>query len=161
MRYYLIKATEKYVRLDKFYKCLHIWTQLSLRRHPTMYVVNLLLPSCYLISVDLFSFLLPPSEVDRSLFKMTLILGYTVFLLIMNGLLPVTGNGIPLISKFTMINIFCGSLTQMLTGCLFWSIRICNSIGGQERATCVKGDEENALFSWKIHFGKYAPHNFF
>uniref|UniRef100_A0A8C5EB42 Neurotransmitter-gated ion-channel transmembrane domain-containing protein n=1 Tax=Gouania willdenowi TaxID=441366 RepID=A0A8C5EB42_GOUWI len=39
-------------------------------------------------------------SVDRSLFKMTLILGYTVFLLMMNDLLPVTGNTIPLINVF-------------------------------------------------------------
>uniref|UniRef100_A0A3B5L216 Uncharacterized protein n=1 Tax=Xiphophorus couchianus TaxID=32473 RepID=A0A3B5L216_9TELE len=72
---------------------------IRVRRRATMYVVNLLLPSCFLITVDLFSFLLPAESTDRSSFKMTLILGYTVFLLIMNNLLPVTGNTIPLISE--------------------------------------------------------------
>ncbi|TRZ00011.1 hypothetical protein DNTS_022351, partial [Danionella cerebrum] len=71
-----------------------------LRRRATLYVVNLLIPSCFLITVDLFSFLLPPKSVDRSAFKMTLILGYTVFLLLMNDLLPVTGNTLPLINVF-------------------------------------------------------------
>ncbi|XP_059425960.1 5-hydroxytryptamine receptor 3A-like [Carassius carassius] len=71
-----------------------------LRRRATMYVVNLLIPSCFLIALDLFSFLLPPQNVDRSAFKMTLILGYTVFLLLMNDLLPVTGNTLPLINVF-------------------------------------------------------------
>ncbi|XP_032428180.1 5-hydroxytryptamine receptor 3C-like [Xiphophorus hellerii] len=73
---------------------------IRVRRRATMYVVNLLLPSCFLITVDLFSFLLPAESTDRSSFKMTLILGYTVFLLIMNNLLPVTGNTIPLINVF-------------------------------------------------------------
>lgn len=73
--------------------------QLILRRRPTLYVVNLLVPSCFLVTVDLVSFLLPPQSVDRSSFKMTLILGYTVFLLIMNDLLPITGDRTPLISK--------------------------------------------------------------
>uniref|UniRef100_A0A8C1JUV7 Neurotransmitter-gated ion-channel transmembrane domain-containing protein n=1 Tax=Cyprinus carpio TaxID=7962 RepID=A0A8C1JUV7_CYPCA len=96
-----------------------------LRRRATLYVVNLLIPSCFLITVDLFSFLLPPQNVDRSAFKMTLILGYTVFLLLMNDLLPVTGNTLPLINAFfslclalmvaslletiLIINIQCGS----------------------------------------------------
>uniref|UniRef100_A0A3B3ZLK9 5-hydroxytryptamine (serotonin) receptor 3A n=1 Tax=Periophthalmus magnuspinnatus TaxID=409849 RepID=A0A3B3ZLK9_9GOBI len=71
-----------------------------MRRRATLYVVNLIIPSCFLITVDLFSFLLPPQSVDRSSFKMTLILGYTVFLLIMNDLLPITGNTIPLINVF-------------------------------------------------------------
>ncbi|CAK6958168.1 -hydroxytryptamine receptor 3A-like [Scomber scombrus] len=76
-----------------------------LRRRPTLYVVNLLIPSCFLITVDLFSFMLPPQSVDRSSFKMTLILGYTVFLLIMNDLLPVTGETTPLINVFFSISL--------------------------------------------------------
>ncbi|CAL8393568.1 unnamed protein product [Boreogadus saida] len=74
--------------------------QIKIKRSSTLYVVNLLIPSCFLITVDLFSFLLPPQSVDRSAFKMTLILGYTVFLLLMNDLLPVTGHTIPLINVF-------------------------------------------------------------
>uniref|UniRef100_A0A3B4TN40 5-hydroxytryptamine receptor 3A-like n=1 Tax=Seriola dumerili TaxID=41447 RepID=A0A3B4TN40_SERDU len=77
--------------------------QIRVRRRATLYVVNLLIPSCFLITVDMFSFLLPPQSVDRSSFKMTLILGYTVFLLIMNDLLPITGNTIPLINVFFSI----------------------------------------------------------
>ncbi|XP_041647737.1 5-hydroxytryptamine receptor 3A-like [Cheilinus undulatus] len=69
-----------------------------LRRRPILYVVNLLIPSSFLITVDVFSFFLPPHSVDRGAFKMTLILGYTVFLLIMNDLLPVTGETTPLIN---------------------------------------------------------------
>ncbi|XP_008289923.1 5-hydroxytryptamine receptor 3A-like [Stegastes partitus] len=86
---------------------------LILRRRPILYVVNLLIPSCFLITVDLFSFLLPPQSVDRSSFKMTLILGYTVFLLIMNDLLPATGESTPLISVF-----FSLSLALMVTSLL-------------------------------------------
>ncbi|KAM7387949.1 hypothetical protein PAMP_024153 [Pampus punctatissimus] len=76
-----------------------------LKRRAILYVVNLLIPSCFLITVDLFSFLLPPHSVDRSSFKMTLILGYTVFLLIMNDLLPVTGETTPLINVFFSISL--------------------------------------------------------
>uniref|UniRef100_A0A8C5AGC6 5-hydroxytryptamine receptor 3A n=1 Tax=Gadus morhua TaxID=8049 RepID=A0A8C5AGC6_GADMO len=75
-------------------------TDFIFQRSSALYVVNLLIPSCFLITVDLFSFLLPPQSVDRSAFKMTLILGYTVFLLLMNDLLPVTGHTIPLINVF-------------------------------------------------------------
>ncbi|XP_059923138.1 5-hydroxytryptamine receptor 3C-like [Gadus macrocephalus] len=68
-------------------------------------MVNLIIPSCFLVTVDLFSFLLPPQSVDRSAFKMTLILGYTVFLLLMNDLLPVTGNTIPIINVFLSLSL--------------------------------------------------------
>uniref|UniRef100_A0AAY5L0D6 Neurotransmitter-gated ion-channel transmembrane domain-containing protein n=1 Tax=Esox lucius TaxID=8010 RepID=A0AAY5L0D6_ESOLU len=77
------------------------------------YVVNLVLPSCFLIIIDLFSFLLPPAEVDRSTFKITLILGYTVFLIMANNLLPVTGETTPIISIY-----FSLSLALMVTSLL-------------------------------------------
>ncbi|KAM7012025.1 5-hydroxytryptamine receptor 3A-like [Tautogolabrus adspersus] len=96
----------------------------SLRRQATMYVVNLLIPSCFLITVDLFSFLLPPKSVDRSLFKMTLILGYTVFLFSMNDLLPITGDAIPL------INVFLSLCLTMMMASLLETILITNLLCG-------------------------------
>ncbi|XP_077440457.1 5-hydroxytryptamine receptor 3A-like [Vanacampus margaritifer] len=93
---------------------------ISVRRRSMLYVVNLLIPSCFLITVDLFSFLLPPQKVDRSLFKMTLVLGYTVFLLLMNDLLPITGNTIPL------INVFLSLCLALMVVSLLESILITN-----------------------------------
>lgn len=84
-----------------------------LRRRPILYIVNLLIPSCFLVTLDLFSFLLPPQSVDRSAFEMTLILGYTVFLLLMNDLLPDTGHETPLLNVF-----FCLSLALMVANLL-------------------------------------------
>ncbi|MGH0174009.1 UNVERIFIED_CONTAM: hypothetical protein FKN15_071539, partial [Acipenser sinensis] len=72
----------------------------TIKRRPVLYVVNLIIPSSFLMLVDIMSFYLPPHSVDRASFKMTLILGYTVFLLIMNDLLPSTANGTPLIGIY-------------------------------------------------------------
>lgn len=99
---------------------------IRVRRQPTMYVVNLLIPSSFLITVDLFSFLLPPQSVDRSSFKMTLILGYTVFLLIMNDLLPVTGNTIPLINVF--LSICLTLMVASLLETIFVTSVLCGSV---------------------------------
>ncbi|KAG9266892.1 5-hydroxytryptamine receptor 3A-like isoform X1 [Astyanax mexicanus] len=71
-----------------------------IKRRPILYVVNLLIPSSFLMIIDILSFYLPPHSVDRASFKMTLILGYTVFLLIMNDLLPSTANGTPIIGIY-------------------------------------------------------------
>ncbi|XP_051550746.1 5-hydroxytryptamine receptor 3A-like [Myxocyprinus asiaticus] len=95
-----------------------------LRRRATLYVVNLLIPSCFLLSVDLFSFLLPPQSVDRASFKMTLILGYTVFLLLMNDLLPVTGNTLPL------LNVFFSFCMALMVASLLETILITNILCG-------------------------------
>ncbi|KAK1168387.1 5-hydroxytryptamine receptor 3A-like [Acipenser oxyrinchus oxyrinchus] len=72
----------------------------TIKRRSVLYVVNLIIPSSFLMLVDIMSFYLPPHSVDRASFKMTLILGYTVFLLIMNDLLPSTANGTPLIGIY-------------------------------------------------------------
>ncbi|KAM3876393.1 5-hydroxytryptamine receptor 3C-like [Diretmus argenteus] len=104
---------------------------ITLRRRPTLYVVNLLIPSCFLITLDLFSFLLPPQSVDRSSFKMTLILGYTVFLLIMNDLLPITGNTIPL------INVFFSLCLALMVASLLETILITNLLCGSSKVTPV------------------------
>ncbi|TDH08617.1 hypothetical protein EPR50_G00099900 [Perca flavescens] len=71
-----------------------------IKRQPMLYVVNLLIPSSFLMLIDILSFYLPPHSVDRASFKMTLILGYTVFLLIMNDLLPSTANGTPILGIY-------------------------------------------------------------
>ncbi|KAM4772179.1 5-hydroxytryptamine receptor 3A-like [Rhinophrynus dorsalis] len=71
-----------------------------LKRRPILYVVNLLIPSAFLMLIDVLSFNLPPHTVDRASFKMTLLLGYTVFLLILNDLLPATASGTPLIGIY-------------------------------------------------------------
>ncbi|XP_075427007.1 5-hydroxytryptamine receptor 3A-like isoform X2 [Ascaphus truei] len=71
-----------------------------IRRRPILYVVNLLIPSAFLMLIDILSFFLPPHSTDRASFKMTLLLGYSVFLLIMNDLLPSTASGTPLIGIY-------------------------------------------------------------
>ncbi|KAM9226160.1 5-hydroxytryptamine receptor 3C-like [Dugong dugon] len=70
----------------------------AIRRMPSLYVINLLLPSGFLVAIDTLSFYLPAESENRAPFKMTLLLGYNVFLLMMNDLLPV--NGTPLISVY-------------------------------------------------------------
>ncbi|XP_069928509.1 5-hydroxytryptamine receptor 3C-like [Oryctolagus cuniculus] len=70
----------------------------AIRRRPSLFVINLLVPSGFLVAIDAFSFYLPAEYENRAPFKMTLLLGYNVFLLMMNDLLPATGT--PLISVY-------------------------------------------------------------
>uniref|UniRef100_A0A668VSE9 Neurotransmitter-gated ion-channel transmembrane domain-containing protein n=1 Tax=Oreochromis aureus TaxID=47969 RepID=A0A668VSE9_OREAU len=112
-----IKKTQNNIDTDGLYVN-------ELRRQATMYMVNLLHPSSFLIAVDLFSFLLPPQTVDRSALEMTFILGYTIFLLIMNDLLPVTGNTIPL------INVFFSICLALMVASLLETILITNVLRG-------------------------------
>ncbi|MBN3278054.1 5HT3A protein, partial [Polyodon spathula] len=74
--------------------------KLRLKRRPLLYLVNLVIPSAFLMVIDLISFYLPVHQIDRGAFKMTLLLGYTVFLLIMNDLLPNNAGGTPIIGIY-------------------------------------------------------------
>uniref|UniRef100_A0A672QQ57 Neurotransmitter-gated ion-channel transmembrane domain-containing protein n=1 Tax=Sinocyclocheilus grahami TaxID=75366 RepID=A0A672QQ57_SINGR len=74
--------------------------------------------------LEISGFLLPPQSVDRASFKMTLILGYTVFLLLMNDLLPVTGNNLPL------INVFFSLCLALMVASLLETILITNIVCG-------------------------------
>ncbi|KAJ1175405.1 hypothetical protein NDU88_000693 [Pleurodeles waltl] len=71
-----------------------------IKRRPLFYVVNLLLPSMFLMFMDIMGFYLPPDSGERVSFKITLLLGYSVFLIIVSDTLPVTANGTPLIGVY-------------------------------------------------------------
>ncbi|XP_061608035.1 5-hydroxytryptamine receptor 3A isoform X2 [Phyllopteryx taeniolatus] len=68
-----------------------------IRRRPLFYTVNLLLPSIFLMVMDIVGFYLPPDSGERVSFKITLLLGYSVFLIIVSDTLPATAIGTPLI----------------------------------------------------------------
>uniref|UniRef100_A0A2K5N4E6 5-hydroxytryptamine receptor 3D n=1 Tax=Cercocebus atys TaxID=9531 RepID=A0A2K5N4E6_CERAT len=61
------------------------------RHRPSPYVVNFLVPSAILVAIDILSFYLPLESRNYALLKTTVLLGYSVFLLMMNDLLPATG----------------------------------------------------------------------
>ncbi|KAG8569224.1 hypothetical protein GDO81_014304 [Engystomops pustulosus] len=63
----------------------------GLRRRPLFYIVNLILPSILLMIMDIIGFYIPPESGERISFKITLLLGYSVFLIIVSDTLPATG----------------------------------------------------------------------
>lgn len=73
--------------------------QVVIRRRPLFYTVNLLLPSIFLRVMDLVGFYLPPDSRERVSFKITLLLGYSVFLIIVSDTMPATAISTPLIGE--------------------------------------------------------------
>ncbi|XP_054988149.1 5-hydroxytryptamine receptor 3A [Sorex araneus] len=74
-----------------------------IRRRPLFYVVSLLLPSIFLMVMDIVGFYLPPDSGERVSFKITLLLGYSVFLIIVSDTLPATAIGTPLIGVYFVV----------------------------------------------------------
>ncbi|XP_040181969.1 5-hydroxytryptamine receptor 3A-like [Rana temporaria] len=62
-----------------------------IRRRPLFYIVNLIFPSMLLMIMDIVGFYLPPEGGERVSFKVTLLLGYSVFLIVVAEQLPATG----------------------------------------------------------------------
>ncbi|XP_004038137.5 5-hydroxytryptamine receptor 3C [Gorilla gorilla gorilla] len=90
------KATPKMSVGNNLYD--QIMFYVAIRRRPSLYIINLLVPSSFLVAIDALSFYLPAESENRAPFKITLLLGYNVFLLMMNDLLPASGT--PLISVY-------------------------------------------------------------
>ncbi|XP_056397698.1 5-hydroxytryptamine receptor 3A-like [Hyla sarda] len=72
-----------------------------IKRNPLFYTVNLILPSVLLMVMNMAAFYLPPESGERTSFKITLLLGYSVFLIIVADHAPASGT--PLLgSHFVM-----------------------------------------------------------
>lgn len=68
-----------------------------IRRRPLLYVVGLLIPSIFLMLVDVISFYLPLNSGTRIVFKISILLGYTVFRVNLTDEMPSTADRTPLI----------------------------------------------------------------
>ncbi|XP_034167310.1 5-hydroxytryptamine receptor 3B [Pangasianodon hypophthalmus] len=78
----------------------HIQFNVLIRRRPLLYVVSVLIPSIFLMLVDVISFYLPPNSGTRITFKTSILLGYTVFRVNMMDEIPATAIKTPLIGVF-------------------------------------------------------------
>ncbi|XP_075888286.1 5-hydroxytryptamine receptor 3B, partial [Nelusetta ayraudi] len=78
----------------------HIRFNVLIRRRPLLYVVGLLIPSIFLMLVDVTSFYLPLNSRTRIGFKISILLGYTLFRVNITDELPSTATRTPLIGVF-------------------------------------------------------------
>nr|XP_055037081.1 5-hydroxytryptamine receptor 3A isoform X1 [Misgurnus anguillicaudatus] len=101
LRHVLTKYTGFSVEVDELYAEMKF--NIVIRRRPLFYTVNLLLPSIFLMVMDIVGFYLPPDSGERVSFKITLLLGYSVFLIIVSDTLPATAIGTPLIGVYFVV----------------------------------------------------------
>ncbi|XP_077449193.1 5-hydroxytryptamine receptor 3B [Stigmatopora argus] len=78
----------------------HVGFNVLIRRRPVLYVVGLLIPSVFLMIVDVTSFYLPIDSGTRIGFKISTLLGYTLFRVNLMDELPTTAITTPLIGVF-------------------------------------------------------------
>ncbi|XP_063420058.1 acetylcholine receptor subunit delta-like [Mytilus trossulus] len=74
---------------------------LTLKRNPMFFVLNLILPICVMIILNIFVFLLPPESGERVGYAVTVLLAIAVFLTISSDNLPATSS--PRISSISLL----------------------------------------------------------
>lgn len=76
---------------------LTVCCQVTIRRKPLLYVVNLIVPLLYLLVLDVASFFIHASKGEKLSFKITVLLSISVLLLILQDMLPSTEEILPYI----------------------------------------------------------------
>ncbi|XP_075433016.1 5-hydroxytryptamine receptor 3A-like [Ascaphus truei] len=62
--------------------------KITIKRTPIIYIINLIIPACFLLFLDIASMFIQMGTGERLGFKITVVLGFSVLLLILNNLLP-------------------------------------------------------------------------
>ncbi|XP_040264872.1 5-hydroxytryptamine receptor 3A-like [Bufo bufo] len=62
--------------------------QINIKRSSVVYVINLIIPACFLVIMDIVSMFIHIGTGERLGFKITVVLGFSVLLLILNDMLP-------------------------------------------------------------------------
>ncbi|KAG8563271.1 hypothetical protein GDO81_015995 [Engystomops pustulosus] len=91
-----------WVLLDISVSSMTIWSEgveysqvifeLIIKRAPVVYIINLIIPSCFLVLLDVVSMFIQMGTGERLGFKITVVLGFSVLLLILNDMLPNSDN---------------------------------------------------------------------
>ncbi|GAA6091800.1 5-hydroxytryptamine receptor 3A-like [Tachysurus ichikawai] len=93
----------------------HNYIYVTISSNPFKAMVSLVLPSALIMIADLVSFALPLDGGKRSSFKITLVLSFTMFLLILTDYLPNTGTCSPLIRYHFCFCMFVLVLSMLIS----------------------------------------------
>ncbi|XP_028657257.1 5-hydroxytryptamine receptor 3A-like [Erpetoichthys calabaricus] len=77
--------------------------EVTMARCPTFYVIHLIVPSGFVMLIDVFGFAIPADTGERVSFKITLLFGYTVFLVLVNDLLPPFRDATPVLGIYFVV----------------------------------------------------------
>ncbi|XP_032304175.1 5-hydroxytryptamine receptor 3A-like isoform X1 [Coturnix japonica] len=86
---------------------------ISMKRRPTLYILNLILPTCALYLLDMAVLFGPSSLEEKVSFQISIILGSSMLAVILNNMLPTSSNEPPIIVLF-----FLGTFLLMIMAVL-------------------------------------------
>ncbi|XP_063293618.1 5-hydroxytryptamine receptor 3A-like [Pelobates fuscus] len=91
--------------------------EIKIKRTPLNYVINLIIPAVLMLFVDICSMFIQSYE-DRLAFKITVVLGFSVLLLILNDMLP-NSDTPPILGVFCCVCM--GTMIFSIAGCVLTS----------------------------------------
>ncbi|XP_071970383.1 5-hydroxytryptamine receptor 3A-like [Engystomops pustulosus] len=65
-----------------------IYYEITIKRVPVVYIITLIVPACFMVLLDIVSMFIQMESGERLDFKITIVLGFSVLLLILNTMLP-------------------------------------------------------------------------
>ncbi|XP_077311751.1 5-hydroxytryptamine receptor 3A-like isoform X2 [Lithobates pipiens] len=65
-----------------------VFYEITLKRVPVVHIITLILPACFMVFLDIVSMFIHAESGERLGFKITVVLGFAVLLLILNDMLP-------------------------------------------------------------------------
>ena len=88
---------------------------LTLKRKPTFYVSNTVIPILFLGVLNLLVFVIPADAGEKMSYAITVALGFIVFLTIISSELPANSDSTPYLSTYLQIQIFLGGLALVIS----------------------------------------------
>ncbi|KAF5921174.1 hypothetical protein HPG69_018574 [Diceros bicornis minor] len=130
------------VGLDLLFNRFLVPGQVVIRRRPLVYVVSLLIPSIFLMLVDLGSFYLPPTCRARIVFKTSVLVGYTIFRVNMSDEMPRSTVSTPLIGVFFTVCMAFLVLSLSKSILLVKFLHNEQRTGQERPLLCLRGDTD-------------------
>ncbi|XP_030390538.1 5-hydroxytryptamine receptor 3A-like [Gopherus evgoodei] len=96
--------------------------EISMKRRPILYVLNLIFPSCALYLLDMTILFSSSSYEDKISFQLSLIIGESVLALILKDIIPTSSDDPPIIVRF-FIGIFVLMIMGVLETCLLMQLK--------------------------------------
>ena len=88
---------------------------LTLKRKPTFYVNNVVIPVLFLGVLNLLVFVIPADAGEKMSYAITVALGFIVFLTIISSELPANSDSTPYLSTYLQIQIFMGGIALVIS----------------------------------------------
>ncbi|XP_030390742.1 5-hydroxytryptamine receptor 3A-like [Gopherus evgoodei] len=110
------------INITKHEEFLAITYEISMKRRPILYILNLIFPSCALYLLDMTILFSSSSYEDKISFQLSLIIGESVLALILNDIIPTSSDDPPIIVMF-FIGIFVLMTMGILETCLLMQLK--------------------------------------